>query len=356
VDARLGSYETCLDLFLYSLISMKSLALAAGFALVVIGACSSSSDDVPGQPQDAATPESSAPDAGGEAEGDAGAKEDAAALLEAGAPVPTCTVVTAGFPATVAVKEASSITEVELTAGKRELLIFGDSGSSGAGVALDIGSGAVRNITLPLDTNVSDDIEGIAWSGGKLYAITSSGAMQRFTPNGAGGLVRDGDAYAIGPAPTLSCGNLSNTNCGPNYESLCLRTDPSGHACVGYAGSKSDGKLYCLTIDNGTGRLVASATTRAIETNLGNQRLSDCAFGAGPGPAAGALVLATNIFGANKIYRVAGGGVLVELPAPTPALTNIEAITVDRDGTLYVVEDNDSSNPSAIRKSTCTGW
>ena len=44
----------------------------------------------------------------------------------------------------------------------------------------------------------------------------------------------------------MVCGATA-TNCGRNYEGLCLAPAGAGGACVGFAASKADGHLYCVT-------------------------------------------------------------------------------------------------------------
>lgn len=258
----------------------------------------------------------------------------------------------ATFPGTLPVPEASAATEVALRAGVRELLVVGDSGRGGAALAIEIPSGALRSLTLPLDAVASDDLEGMAWRNGKLYTLTSSGAVRRFTPDGSGGLTRDQDAYPLGAVP-YACADLTAVNCGKNYEGLCLRAPASTNPCVGYAASKAEGKLYCLGVD-GTGHLAITTSTPPLSLGLPADQLSDCAFGAAGGAAEGVLAVTTNVFGLSRTYRVdeATGG-LTKLPIAS--LLNVEATAIDHDGTLYVFDDNNGATSSGA-KATCTGW
>lgn len=258
----------------------------------------------------------------------------------------------ATFPQTLPVPEASAATEVALRAGVRELLVVSDSGRNGAALAIEIPSGAQRSLTLPLDVVASDDLEGMAWRDGKLYTLTSSGAVRRFTPDGTGGLTRDQDAYPIGPVP-YACADLTAVNCGKNYEGLCLRAPVGTNPCVGYAASKTEGKLYCLAFD-GTGHLAITTGTPPLSLDLPANQLSDCAFGAAGGAAERVLAVTTNVFGLSRTYRVdeATGG-LTKLPIAS--LLNVEATAIDRDGTLYVFDDNNGATSSGA-KATCVGW
>ncbi len=302
------------------------------------------------------------PDAGRPATADARADgadaSDAADAADArdAAPKPPFACQSDGsFPALIQLPEASSAAEVELTPGTRELLVLSDSGRNGEARLFALPSGAQRTITLPLDTaTASDDVEGIAWRAGKLYALTSSGAVRRFTPDGSKGLARDQDAYRLGADP-VSCPDLTAVNCGRNYEGLCLRAAGLVHPCAGYAASKADGKLYCLDVD-GAGRLVVKAGVGPLALGLPADQLSDCAFGAGGGAGEEALVVTTNVNGGSKAYRVdEATGALTALAIKIAVPSNLEAIALDRDGSLYVFDDN-SFGVSSAAKMTCVGW
>jgi len=75
---------------------------------------------------------------------------------------------------TLDVPEASGAAEVQLFGRPREILVVSDSGNDGAALAWTIPNGPPRTLQLPLDGAASDDIEGIAWTGGRLYTLTSS--------------------------------------------------------------------------------------------------------------------------------------------------------------------------------------
>lgn len=267
----------------------------------------------------------------------------------------TCTA-DSTFPFVFTVAEASGAAEVALTGGVRELLVASDSGHAGAALAIALPGGQKRALTLPLDAAASDDIEGIAWHDGRLYAITSSGAFRRFSPNGAGGLTRDIDATPIGASP-YSCGDLTAVNCGKNYEGLCLRSAAAvaakTHACAGYAASKAEGALYCLVLD-AQGHLVASTTVPPLSLGLPVDHLSDCAFGAAGGPADTALLVVTNALGGSLTYRVdESSGSLTKLAMAS--VGNEEAVAIDNDGSIYVFDDNSTSFSTAA-KALCSGW
>jgi hypothetical protein len=287
-------------------------------------------------------PDASPPDGG---VGDAG--------RDAGPKAPFACSADPSFPGLISVPEASAAAEVELKPGVRELLVVSDSGRGGAALAFVLpGAGTSRALTLPLDQPAVDDTEGIAWRDGALYTLTSSGGVRRFVSDGAGGLTRDQDLYRLGADP-IACPDLATVNCGRNYEGLCLRPKSVAHPCAGYAASKAESKLYCLGID-ANGRLYPKTDVTPIALNLAVDTLSDCAFGAEGGPAAGVLVVTTNVFGQSRAYQVhEPSGVITRLP--TKSLLNVEAIALDKDGSLFVFDDN-SSTQSLAAKATCVGW
>lgn len=287
----------------------------------------------------------------------------AAVSAPAPAPAPAFAVACArddAFPRTFAVPEASAAAEVLLrtTPRAREILIVSDSGGNGAALAWQIPSGPSRILRLPLDAAASDDLEGMAWrrdegegEGGKLYTLTSSGAVRRFTPDGAGGLARDQDAYALG-APPAACADLRAGNCGRDYEGLCLRRRGSSATCAGYAASKTESALYCLVFRGE--RLMVHPMRAPIRLAMKPRALSDCAFGAERGPAADVLFVTTNVYAGSDSFIVdEETGKLAALDVP--GTLNNEAIAVDADGALYQFMDHNSA-PSFGSRMTCTGW
>ena len=256
-----------------------------------------------------------------------------------------------GFPGSFAIPEASGAAEVELRAGVREMLVISDSGHAGAVLLWKIPSGPARFINLPLDASASDDLEGSAWRDHHLFTLTSSGAVRRFSPDGKGGLARDGDAYPIGPAP-YTCSSLTAGNCGKNYEGLCLRAPGDVARCAGYAASKKEGALYCLVFRGE--KLEVDALKPPIKLGLAKTALSDCAFGAAGGPAEKTLVVTTNIYGGSSSYVVdeaTGARTLLDVPV----LPTNEAIAIDKDGALYQFMDA-NNDVSLSSRMSCNGW
>jgi hypothetical protein len=255
------------------------------------------------------------------------------------------------FPTTWQVSEASAAVEVSLRPGTRELLVISDSGNGGEALLWGIPHGPFRPIRLALDPMASDDNEGAAWALGHLYTLTSGGAVRRFSPDGHDSLHRDGDAYAIGPPP-YSCAPLTEYNCGYNYEGLCLRAQPSGARCAGYAASKKEGRLFCVVLEEE--RIRIDTIKPPIVLDVPRNSLSDCAFGAADGPGRDVLLVTTNVYGGSTTYVVneSSGGIA---PLDVVGLPNNEAVAIGSDGAFYEFMDSDSTTSLAGRL-TCEGW
>ena len=223
--------------------------------------------------------------------------------------------------------EASGAAWLELD-GKPVLLVVSDSGNHGAYGIVDPETGATTETgALPLSSEASDDIEGLAARGGEIYGLTSSGWIRVWRRHGkAFELV--GKPYPLGPVDLPDTKNNDRPpkgdgmvcagpaiNCGRNYEGLCLAPEPkpkpskppkppgpstpsasSGDACVGFAASKADGHLYCLTDE--AGRLVVhhDRSIRVARPGV----VADCAFGDD-----GTLWVGNNLFDLGNVYRVA---------------------------------------------------
>ncbi len=256
-----------------------------------------------------------------------------------------------GFPGSFAIPEASGAAEVELTPGVREMLVIADSGHDGAVMLWKIPAGPPRFLKLALGPSVSDDLEGVAWRDHHLFTLTSGGAVRRFSPDGKGGLARDGEAYAIGPEPYV-CPSLALGNCGKNYEGLCLRAPGTTDRCTGYAASKKEGALYCLVFRGE--KLEIDALKPPIKLGLEKNALSDCAFGAAGGPGEKTLVVTTNIYGGSSSYVVSEGAGTRTL-LDVPVLPTNEGIAIDKDGALYQFMDANNDTSLASRH-TCLGW
>jgi hypothetical protein len=258
------------------------------------------------------------------------------------------------FPTILDVPEASGAAEVEIRKGVRELLVVADSDRRGAALAYALPDGPARQLTLPVDLGVTDDIEGIAWRAGHLYALASTGYVERFTPD-RGELTRDEDAYPLGPPPFTSSHPTYAWGQPPDFEGLCLRPPsrpPSAPRCAGYAASRAYGWLVCLVFEGD--RLRVSPTRPRLPLSVNKEALSDCAFGTAGGPAEGDLLVTTNVRGGSTVYRVdEETGALAEIKVASTL--NNEAIAIDHDGRLYQFMDSNAERSPALR-ATCTGW
>ncbi|HEY1104601.1 MAG TPA: hypothetical protein VGE78_00450, partial [Agromyces sp.] len=87
----------------------------------------------------------------------------------------------------------------------------------------------------------------------------------------------------------------NSTNCGRNYEGLCLAPTATP-ACQGFAASKADGHIYCLTLDD-QGRFAVHHDKAIAIDEPG--RIADCAFSP-----EGKLVVGNNLFGLSRVVRV----------------------------------------------------
>jgi hypothetical protein len=215
------------------------------------------------------------------------------------------------FTLTTPVPEASAAAWLELD-GKPALLVVSDSGNHGAYGIVDPESGATTETgALPLTAEISDDIEGLAARGGEIYGLTSSGWIAVWRRHGKA-FERVGKPYPLGPVdlpetkhndrPPKGDGMVcvgTGINCGRNYEGLCLAPRPARSAkdaCVGFAASKADGHLYCLTDE--AGKLVVHHDRSIAIARPGV--VADCAFGDD-----GTLWVGNNLFDLGNVYRVA---------------------------------------------------
>ncbi len=213
------------------------------------------------------------------------------------------------FERTTPVHEASGAAWLSIE-GKLELVVISDSGNDGEYAIVDPDAGATLEIgKLPLG-GPGEDLEGVAVRGGKLVALTSPGWIRVWERKDKGFALVDGP-YPLGlvtlpdksnnhntqfPGDGMAC-NGARTNCGRNYEGLCLAPEPAKTRCVGFAASKADGKLYCLTDQDG--KLVADHATAIAIARPGV--IADCAFAED-----GRLFVGSNLFDGGEVYRVEG--------------------------------------------------
>lgn len=246
--------------------------------------------------------------------------------------------------------------------GKPALVVISDSGNAGAYGVVDPETGeTIEQGKLPL-ASADDDLEGVAVRSDRLHVLTSPGWVRAYqrTDTDDGFKLIDGP-YALGPididdkgggmgdtAPQgtgLVC-NADAVNCGRNYEGLCLAPDPTATRCVGFAASKADGHLYCIS--EGNARLHVEYEGRIQIAREGV--LGDCAFAPD-----GTLYVGSNLFDANAVYRVTGWQ--EPATAKVEKLSSLglgfaETIAAGRDGVIYRMSDTGKA-PSLMTKHRC---
>jgi hypothetical protein len=249
-------------------------------------------------------------------------------------PAPTPAVVAdAGGPTCAPLPFASESPIPEASAaaflvvdGALALVVIGDSGNHGAYELLDPDDGHVREHgALPLG-DTTDDLEGLAVRGDRVYGLTSPGWIYAWTRQDHGFALVEGP-YPLGPVDAtlplkggmgdkppkgdgMVCG-AHGVNCGRNYEGLCLAARPRG-GLVGFAAAKADGHLYGLReVD---GKLVVDRAAAIAIARPGV--VADCAFADDD-----TLWVGSNLFDLGNVYRVDGW----EAPA-TAQVVRLEAL------------------------------
>lgn len=196
------------------------------------------------------------------------------------------------------------------------LFVISDSGNKGKYVLLDAETGTtIEEGVLPLGDGAGDDLEGIAARGGVFHVISSPGWVRSYkrvdkafelvdAPYPLGPIDIEDKGGGMGDKPPKGTGMVcaaKNTNCGRNYEGLCLLPDgvaaqPNAR-CIGFAASKADGHLYCVQEDRGKLVVHYQHSIRIARPGV----LSDCAFSDD-----GTLYAGSNLFDAGTVYRVDG--------------------------------------------------
>lgn len=224
------------------------------------------------------------------------------------APAPGCTELP--FAATVAVPEASGAAWLAVD-GKPALVVISDSGNRGKYAIVDADTGAtLEEGTLALGDG-GDDLEGIAARGDLFHVISSPGWVRTYrrvdrgfelvdAPYPLGPIDLDGKGGGMGDTPPKGTGMVcgaKHTNCGRNYEGICLAPEAAaaGAKCAGFAASKADGHLYCLQDDRGKLVVRYAHAIRIARPGV----VADCAFSDD-----GALYVGSNLFDAGNVYRV----------------------------------------------------
>jgi hypothetical protein len=242
------------------------------------------------------------------------------------------------FAEATTVPEASGAAWMTID-GALVLVVIGDSGNKGAFGFVDPETGATTlRGTLPLGDGASDDLEGVAARGDRLFAITSSGYVREWTWQ-AGAFVLVAGPYPIGGGD-LVC-KATKTNCGNNYEGLALaRTTAAG--CDGYACSKAEGAVYCLTEQDG--KLTATGAKQKVVSR--GDILADCAF---PADDDTTLYIGNNLFGLSSVARVKGSEI-TDLGALGTGFPETIAVRGD---IIYRMSDTGGKGPSLMFKFRC---
>jgi len=252
------------------------------------------------------------------------------------------------FAATIPLAEASGAALFEHD-GKPTLIVVGDSDNDGAYELLDPDTGAVlEDGKLPLGQGASDDIEGVAFAAGAIWSLTSAGSVRTWlsAPDGGAGFAGPGGPYPISPKRRFTCSPM-RSNCGKNYEGLCLQDDDQAR-CVGFAASKADGRLWCVVLD-GAGKIAIDPSLSIPVARPG--QLADCSFSSD-----GKILLAgANAFGADRVWRVDGWrdpahARLVDLGALGPGFA--EVVVAGPGGVVYRFSDLGGA-PSLAGKFRC---
>lgn len=238
------------------------------------------------------------------------------------------------------VPEASAAAWLDI-AGKPALLVIGDSGNHGAYGLVDPDTGAtLEQGNLPLG-DTSDDLEGLSAHDGVIYGLVSSGWAYAWKRTDGGFALVDGP-YPIADRDSEMVCKKHKTNCGRNYEGLCLAPQAGSDGCAGYAASKGDGKLYCVTFD--ADHRLAVHREGAIDVDA-HDRLADCTYD----QASGTLWAANNLLGLSEVFRVEGGRA-VPFDAFGPGFPEVIAVRGD---IFYRMSDLGGA-PSLMAKFRCT--
>jgi hypothetical protein len=262
-----------------------------------------------------------------------------------GEPKPGCEQVP--FAASTPVPEASGAAWLMID-GALMLVVVADSGHDGAYGLLDPETGETkRQGELPLGKGASDDIEGLAARGDKLYGLTSAGSMRVWTWNGTGFDLVDGP-YPVGTGDEV-CAPMKS-NCGLDYEGLAIApTAPSDPgACAGFACARGDGSLYCLVEDGGKLHIDRA---RRIPVESKKMSLSDCAFSE-----SGTLLTGNNLLGLASIHRIDGWSdpATAKVVEQETLGTGFPEVIALRGDTVYRMSDMGGDGPSLLAKFRCT--
>jgi len=195
-------------------------------------------------------------------------------------------------------------------------LVVADHGNEGALSLVSASGEVVTSLELPLDESAGDDLEGLAWStADRLVGLTSSGYVRQWSLHSETVQLTH-LAVAFSDDPEWTCAAYE-TNCGPNWEGLCLDPAPLDAGCAGFAVSKKKGDLVCLRTD-GSG-FVLDPTVR-IDVS-GKNELSGCDYTLTPPHA---LLVSGNDESDNRLWEI--------IDHRSPAMASARALEIG--GTL----------------------
>ncbi len=272
----------------------------------------------------------------------------------------TCTEET--FAESTPIAEASGAAWLTID-GKRMLVVMSDGGHQGDYALVDPDTGTTTERgKLPLGSP-DCDLEGISTRGDQLYAVTSPGWVRSWKRTAKGFTLVD-EPYGLGPndlpnkkgglgnVPPVTDGMVcapAFTNCGRNYEGICLVPDQTGTESdlAGFVAAKADGHLYGLRMT--AGKLVVDRTIKIKVAEPG--LIADCTFDTD-----GTLLVGGNSFDVGGIHRIDHW----ETPA-TATVTRVaslllgfpEVVALDGD-VIYRMSDTGRA-PSLMKKYRCTG-
>lgn len=251
------------------------------------------------------------------------------------------------FAETTSVPEASGAAWMTID-GALGLVVVSDSGHDGAFAIVDPDDGTTKLTgKLPLGKGASDDIEGLANRGTRMYGLTSAGSMRVWEWGAAGFNLVDGP-YPIGESGVDVCKDPTKTNCERDYEGLAMlhEAPTDANACVGFACSRRDGALYCLVEKDGKLRVDGSRKI-AIDRKMA---IADCAFSE-----SNELFTGNNVLGFNTVRRIDNWkqpdkAALVELGQFG---TGFPEVIAARGDVIYRMSDLGGSAPSGMAKYRC---
>ena len=268
------------------------------------------------------------------------------------------------FAPSTPVPEASGAAWMEVD-GKPALFVISDSGNQGKYAIVDAENGiTLEEGVLPLGEGAGDDLEGVAVRGGLFHVISSPGWVRSYKridkgfelavpPYALGPIDIEDKGGGLGDKPPKGSGMVcaaKHTNCGRNYEGLCLLPDsialPANARCIGFAAAKADGHLYCVQEERGKLSVHYQNAIRIARPGV----LADCAFSVDDG----VLYAGSNLFDAGSVYRVDGW----QDPS-TAKVTTLGALGIGfpetlavRGETFYRMSDTGVA-PSMMRKLRC---